>query len=110
MAGLPIIFYFTDDNGRETRMSLEAVQKLWVDHDRFGLIYTETDPTGKSIIREATVNNTEAAEGMAKMIDDLIAVPKFEFLEEPIAPDRERLVLEFRHPHPQTVNLSWRTD
>jgi hypothetical protein len=110
MPGLPIEFHYTNQHGRPVRLSLAAVHKVWIDRDQFGLVYTEDGPGQTATLRETTIADPHAAADITAMVHDLIDLPRLEFLEEPIAPNRERLTLEFRHPHPQTLNLAWRDD
>jgi hypothetical protein len=109
MTGMPFAFTYQDSEGIEDRIDLASMRKLWVDRDRSGIVFAEAAEDGTELLHEVVIEGHEVADGMNDIMVTLLGVCDFERLEQPIADDeRERLLLEFRYPHPHAVALAFR--
>ena len=105
----PFAFTYQDSSGAEGAIVLESMRKLWVDHDRSGIIFAEPTGDGAEFLHEVVIEGPEGADGMAEIMETLLGIQSFERLEQPLLDDhRSRLVLEYRYPNPHTVALAFR--
>ncbi len=55
----PFAFTYQDSSGAEGAIVLESMRKLWVDHDRSGIIFAEPTGDGSEFLHEVVIEGPE---------------------------------------------------
>jgi len=108
MAADPLVFTYETDDGLIEAIPLGAMRRLWVDRDSTGLVWVERDARNReheSVVVSRPSGPDDIRE-MEQMMQDLLADPVFEILENPCLDfEHPCLILEFRYPSPHAVYL-----